>query len=177
MSLADAVTLPVARRLVGTVVGLSVSASTASLVAMPVLARPHMRPAVSASNAQASRNDTSGTSPVGGETTVVMRRIPRPHDDGTATMRVIKEPPRPPPSAPATPSPVSSWTVEPGDSFWAVAHRVLTEAWHRPPTDAELMPYWQALIAHNRGRLVDATNADLIYAGQVFELLTPPQQP
>ncbi len=95
-------------------------------------------------------------------------------------MRVIEErhsPPPATPNAPNTGSPLNTWTVHPGDSFWAVAHSVLTEAWRRPPTDAELMPYWRVLIAHNTTRLVDAGNADLVYPGQIFEVPTPPPPP
>ena len=38
------------------------------------------------------------------------------------------------------------------------------------PTDAEVAPYWQQLSESNRSRLIDATNADYVLAGQTFLL-------
>jgi hypothetical protein len=38
-----------------------------------------------------------------------------------------------------------------------------------------VLAYWDRLVALNRSRLVDPSNADLIYAGQVFIL--PPTPP
>jgi nucleoid-associated protein YgaU len=64
--------------------------------------------------------------------------------------------------------------VRPGDSFWSVAAAVLQEAWGRPPTDAEIDPYWLGLIAANRRALLHPDVPDLIYAGQVFALPSPP---
>jgi hypothetical protein len=58
--------------------------------------------------------------------------------------------------------------------MWGKAAAVLTDAWRRPPTDAEVVPYWQALIEANRARLADPANPDLIFAGQSFELPPPP---
>jgi len=186
LSLTDAITLPSLRKLIATIAGLSLSASTASLVAMPLLPYLDAQPAVSApttsdvhkdSRDAPSAGEQNATRPAAEDHTGIMKRIGRPHDDGTATMRVIKAPPEPPAARPATTRAVTTWSVKPGESFWSVGERVITESWHRPPTDAELVPYWQALIAHNRSRLVDAANADLIYAGQVFELPTPPRRP
>jgi nucleoid-associated protein YgaU len=91
--------------------------------------------------------------------------------EGTATMSVLPEPaaaapvPSPAPAAPTT------WTVEPGDSFWSIAEEVLADAWGRPPSDAEVDPYWRALIAANRDRITSG-NPDLIFPGQTF--LLPP---
>ena len=50
--------------------------------------------------------------------------------------------------------------------FWADAGRPV-------PTDAEIDPYWRRLIEHNRDRLIDPANPDLIHPGQVFETPTP----
>jgi hypothetical protein len=89
--------------------------------------------------------------------------------EGTATMSVLPDPaagapvPAPAPAAPTT------WTVEPGDSFWSIAEGVLADAWGRPPTDAEIDPYWRALIAANRDRITSG-NPDLIFPGQEFVL-------
>lgn len=74
---------------------------------------------------------------------------------------------------PATPVP-ATWTVEPGDSFWSIATVILHTAWGRPPTDAEVDPYWLTLIAANRAALLHPDVPDLIYAGQTFVIPTPP---
>lgn len=71
----------------------------------------------------------------------------------------------------ATPT---AWTVRPGDSFWSEAEAVLLKAWGRPPTDAEIGPYWLTLIAANASRLLHPEVPDLIYAGQVFVIPAPP---
>lgn len=181
--LVDAVTVPMARRLVRAVAGLSVSASSATLVVLPVLTHQARPPAP----AVVTRDP--GNWPAGGATDdhgtphrrsshdVVMKRIADPRGDGTVTMRVIPEPrpvTRPPPSVT---SPPATFTIRSGDSFWHVAHVVLTATWHRPPTDVELLDYWHTLVEHNRSRLADPANADLVYPGQVFELPNPPAAP
>ena len=72
--------------------------------------------------------------------------------DGTATMRVVptetrlrrRRPPSPPPPTPVT------WVAAPGDSMWRKAESVLADAWHRTPSDREVVGYWQALVDANR---------------------------
>ncbi|HEX2038150.1 MAG TPA: hypothetical protein VHF47_00295 [Acidimicrobiales bacterium] len=76
-------------------------------------------------------------------------------------------PPAPPPGG-------DTWTVERGDHFWSIAERVLTDAWQRPPTDAETDPYWRVLVEANRDRLADRDNPDLLFAGQVLAVPAPP---
>ena len=76
--------------------------------------------------------------------------------------------------APAPPAAPASWTVRPGDHFWAAAERSLAQAWNRPPTDAETAPYWRSLVAPNRDRLPDPANPDLIFPGQVLVVPPPP---
>ncbi len=185
MRLADLAILPIVRRLLATVAGFSLSASTAALVAVPVGSHDG-RPAATAPSAATDPSTATGAGPAKHEvvvrrlsdgSTAVMQRIPPPHDDGhgTATMRVIEDRPSSPPQPVV--APVNTWTVHPGDHFWSVATRVLNEAWRRPPTDAEVLPYWHLLVEHNRSRLVDPANADLVYAGQVFELPPPPPTP
>jgi hypothetical protein len=70
-----------------------------------------------------------------------------------------------------------TWTIAPGEHLWAVAHETLADTWHRAPTDAEVSPYWRALIETNRSRLIDATNADYVLAGQTFLLPDVPAAP
>ena len=57
-------------------------------------------------------------------------------------------------AAPAAPTEV---TVESGDNFWDLAEGQLTSEWGRAPTDAEVVPHWQALVETNRQALVPPT--------------------
>jgi hypothetical protein len=98
----------------------------------------------------------------------------------TETPPPSPEPPQPDPD-PEDPAPASEpaeqaapedrWVVEPGDSCWQIAAEVLADAWQRPPTDAEIVPYWLDLIHVNGDRFVTG-DPDLIHPGQ--ELLLPP---
>jgi nucleoid-associated protein YgaU len=65
------------------------------------------------------------------------------------------------------------WTVRPGECFWTTAESVLTQAWGRAPTDAEIVPYWNRLIEANRASLAHTDNPDLIFPAQVFEIPAP----
>jgi nucleoid-associated protein YgaU len=82
---------------------------------------------------------------------------------------------RPDPSVPV--GAVTTWTVRPGECFWSIADDVLTAAWGRPPTDAEIVPYWHTLIDANRAVLADRSNPDLIFPGQVFTVPAVPAVP
>lgn len=62
-------------------------------------------------------------------------------------------------------------TVQPGDSFWRLAKRHETERLGRKPTAAEIVRYWQLLIALNRDRLLAPDDVDLLFPGQVLLLL------
>lgn len=63
-----------------------------------------------------------------------------------------------------------SWTVAPGDSFWAIADEHLQDTWERDVTEAEVATYWKVLIDANVDRLVEPGNPDLLYPGQVLTL-------
>ncbi|MGH9181989.1 MAG: hypothetical protein ACRDY5_09775, partial [Acidimicrobiales bacterium] len=105
------------------------------------------------------------------------------------TLPVTMPPPLPttamPPTmaeeAPVAPPPVPpaprTWTVAPGQHFWAVAEMVLTEAWSRAPSDREMDPYWRTLIETNRLVLRDPANPDLLYPDQVLMIPPPPPAP
>lgn len=56
--------------------------------------------------------------------------------------------------------------VVPGDSFWRIAEQRLWAHHDRQPTDEEVAHHMDRLIEHNRGRLVDRANPDLIFPGQ-----------
>jgi hypothetical protein len=96
--------------------------------------------------------------------------------DGQATVRLLPPHATTPgvPAAPAAPA-LEPWLVQPGDHLWSIAESHLGDALGRIPTDAEIAPYWRRLIEHNRLRLADPDEPDLIFPGQVFEL--PPPSP
>lgn len=84
----------------------------------------------------------------------------------------------PPPPAPPPPGPTEGGvTVRPGDSLWRIATDALTRAWGVEPADRQVDPYWRALVAANRHRLLDPANADLIRPGQRFDLPEVPTRP
>lgn len=103
---------------------------------------------------------------------------------GTATMRLIPDPSLPSAAA-ATPVPLGTAAASPevtapdvvvvtsGDSLWSIAEDALLDAGGGVPTDAAVMRYWRQLIEANRSGLVEPTNPDLIYAGQIVTLPTP----
>jgi hypothetical protein len=83
--------------------------------------------------------------------------------------------PMPPATVTASPPPVQpttqpTWTIQPGQHFWAVAEHLVTDRLGRPPTDAEIVPYWHRLIEANRDRLRDRNNPDLVFPSQVLVL-------
>jgi hypothetical protein len=97
----------------------------------------------------------------------------------TVTMHLLgpaePAPPGPAEVAPAgtAPSPADRWTVQPGQCFWTIAESVLARAWGRPPTDAEIVPYWRRLVAANGSNLAHPGDPDLIFPGQVFQIPAP----
>ena len=78
----------------------------------------------------------------------------------------VPEPPPPPPPTQVNRDVV----VQPGDSMWSIARHELRGRLGRPPTNAEVDPYWRSLIEANRDRLVEPGNPDLIHPGQTFTL-------
>ena len=104
------------------------------------------------------------------------------HDEaptGTAAMRPLAEPepgPAPTTRPPSVTGIPGTHPVVQGESFWTIAAEALEHTWGRPPTDAEIDPYWRALVAVNRSRLV-SDDPDLVLPGQVLELPPPPAAP
>lgn len=161
----DLATIPAVRRLLGTIAGVGLTASAATLVATSLLGD---RPAPVESTAEMADQVYLQRLPDG--SSVRLRHLPDAQPGaGTATQERItgaQEAPRP-----------ATWTAQPGDHLWHVAEATLTDAWGRPPTDTEIAPYWQNLVEVNRGALADPTNPDLVYPGQTFALPTPPPPP
>ena len=169
-------------RLVGlTVAGYLVAVTTAVLVATVrpsaflvrlarALALPALRPVLAAG--------LTAVPPITDVTTTLLAPLVavEPPPSAGATMRLLDDEPRPPPApAPPAPAPAATHTIAPGEHLWAVAEQALARAWGRPPTDAEIVPYWRAVIEENRHRLADADNPDLVFPGQVMTV--PPAPP
>lgn len=64
-------------------------------------------------------------------------------------------------------------TVAPGDNFWVIAARVAAQRLGHTPTNAQVAPVWQAIVAANAGHLVHPGNPNLIYPAQQF-VIPPP---
>lgn len=64
----------------------------------------------------------------------------------------------------------SRHTVSAGESFWRIAEDALIGDLDRAPTDHEVAAYLERIVDHNRDRLADPENPDLIFPGQAFDL-------
>ena len=61
--------------------------------------------------------------------------------------------------------------IERGDNMWTLAEARLQELNGRPPTDAEIGPYWRLVVKANLDR-IRSGDPDLIFPGEV--LILPP---
>lgn len=104
----------------------------------------------------------------------------RPDADADVGRPRAPVPDTPPPRVDTRPSRLEvdhSWTVAPGDSFWAIADEHLQDSWDRAVSESEVATYWTLLIAANTDRLVEPGNPDLLFPGQVLTLPeVPPAQ-
>lgn len=155
VAVADALTIPAVRRLLQSALGLGL-ATAALTVGSPTSAPPSSAPTAA----------TVTMAPQDQADRVVMA----PLSDAGETMTPVVQVPVPQTGE-------EHWTAERGDHFWSIAERVLTKAWGRTPTDAEIVQYSDRLITANRNRLADPDNPDLIYPGQTFRVPRPPRQP
>jgi hypothetical protein len=149
--------------------------TTASVVVRgaEVDAGPPGTPAPDSSTTTAPPADTTTTTerpaPPAARPMPTMRRLPKERPPTTTTAATTTT------TAAARPAPATTWTVRPGDHFWRIAEEVLTAAWHRAPTDAEITPYWWSLVEHNRAGLANPHNPDLLFPGQEIGILPPPE--
>jgi len=144
---ADVITLPFVRSVVQAGLGVGIATATvAGVVAHPVA------PAAPTSADAAIVTDAPTIDPA---PTITDPGHAPPVSDGPTVTRTSAAP---------------TWTVAPGDHLWSIAERVLERELGRAPSEAEVVPYWHALIDANRGVFADPQNPDLIFTGQVLTL-------
>lgn len=210
--LADALTLPVVRRLLQQTLGVVLATTMVTAASGPSLAVPAASPAQAAASVGEDDEPTDSTAgslgsdaailtpvpdwtgvgvarraqaPIDAAPEVTLRGLPAPADaEGLPLPWRIAEADAPPgrDDRAATSVPdaarrdidtdATSHTVRSGESLWRIASHRLQLTSGRAPTDAEIVPYWRALIEVNRDRLPDRDDPDLILPGQ--ELLLPP---
>ena len=155
---ATIVTAPSLRRIITSIAGVGVVASTTIPSAIAQTAPPTSDPP-----GATMRRLPAATQPA----PATMRRLPpATAADSTASLKRVDPAP-----APAT----TVHVVGPGDCFWSIAAGQLRTAWGRQPSDPEVVPYWSALIDGNRAVLADPTNPSLLFVGQ--QLALPPVPP
>ncbi|MCU1380650.1 MAG: hypothetical protein JWN29_3633 [Acidimicrobiales bacterium] len=159
VSVADVVTLPFVRSLVQA--GLGVGLAGASVAAVGSVTVHHAGPSAAPTAADVALVSSVSTADA------VMQRLPA--EGAPPVMQKVG-----PVEAPVE---GRTWTVRPGDHLWSIAERVLAESRSRPPTDGEVVPYWEQLVAANRDRLADRDNPDLLFPGQALVVPAPPSAP
>jgi len=82
-------------------------------------------------------------------------------------------------SAPELLQPVVDGTtvVEDGDHFWSMSEEILTDAWGRKPTTAELTPFWNDMVEANRDGLLAPGDPSMVFAGQTMNVPPIPPSP
>lgn len=186
----DALTLPVVRRMVhgavgvGVVVGAVTSTGATAYAARPEPSTPTMVRLPSQPELRMERlPDAPPDAPAATPTPSDVQSTPETTPTTDPAAPTTEPPPptdpaaTPPPDEPAGPAVPSSRVVVQGDHFWRLATEALTQAWQRPPTDDETVPYWEAVIAANRDVLADPANPNLLFPGQQVQLPPPPPPP
>ncbi len=153
-ALADALSMPAVRHLASGLLGLSLSVGASGTTVPDGPGPPGAAlqrvadPAETATLRRLPDADVITTIPDDDERTAVMTRL---GDD--------------PPGATSP----DVWTVECGDHPWSIAEDTLAEAWGRPPSDAEIAPYWRQLLELNA-----LPDPDLVFPAQQLQLPAPP---
>jgi hypothetical protein len=196
--LADAVALPSVRRLVSSGCGVLLAAAPLAgslAAAAPAWASPIAAATSAPGSPPVLRWLPPASPPASPRSTATAPTRARPTPP--ATVPATTSTSRPPPTVPgpagivvgptATPAPRTTsttagagpteWTVAPGDSFWRITSEVLAAAWHRQPTDDEIIPYWEATIAENADRLAVPGEPDILFPAQVLVVPAPPPPP
>ena len=75
-----------------------------------------------------------------------------------------------PERSPLLPDHQDTWVVQRGESFWSIATDHLADVGGHDVSERDVGSYWRELIEHNRSRLVNPNDVDLLFTGQVLEL-------
>ncbi len=185
--LADALSLPVVRRVLQTSLGVGLATTVAMSSTGVVPPRADGGPTLAAAAGQsiedgpAMRPLAPAVDPAPSPTMTPLEQEASSAAPAPPGMR-----PLPATSAPSDPDPaprpahagpagrqadeVDLVTVVEGDHLWAIAERHLRDHHGHPVGDAEVATYWTRLVEANRGRLVDPEDPDLVLPGQRFVL-------
>lgn len=174
VTVADAMTLPIFRSAAGRLAGLALSASTVLGSALPS-ASASPTPAAARSVAD-PLPPSADVGPALIERVALAPELSPPSEGSTATIRSV-----PPASAPETPRGEVSdarpaptlHRVQPGDHLWGIAEEAVRAAIGRPPSDAEVDPFWRQVILANP----DLVDPDLIFPGQLVVVPPVPRLP
>ena len=153
------VTTPAVRAALHSALGVSL-ATTAMI---PMWLTPDVRGVVVAHAATLDPPVLEPTSPAARNAAVPTRQGPAP--PGAPAPQRAAPRGRPPASSD------SRWQVRPGDHFWSITVTHLSRVSGEEPSDDVTARYWARLVEHNRGRLADRSNPDLLFVGQVIELV------
>ncbi len=195
--LIDRLCLPVVRRLVHGVAGVTLAAASmapGAAAALPAASTPTaaLRPDT-ATILAVDAPPSTGVSVLAGDRAALVSLDPA--DPGTppraAGPTTNQTPPvtavtPPPPVASSAGSPTAAgpaaepdgtrdtWEIRAGDHLWHVARATLLDRTGATPDDDEVRTYLDVLVEANRHQLLVATNPDLVFAGQVMVLPPTP---
>ena len=174
--LADALTLPLVRRLLQSALGVGLATAMVGAATAPVPggSQADLDPA----GAPQTAMTLAAVDPGADESAPVSMRLleqerspadrgdvreasmrPRPAT-GEAAMRAVGH----------EAEPSQGHRVVPGESLWSIAQDALAHRWDREPTDAEVHAYWREVIDANAEVLPDPDNPDLIFPGDQVRL-------
>ena len=169
---AEAVTVPVLRRLVTHAVGVS--------LAVGVLTPPGAALALPPTPALAQPPDPGGPHPSEPPPLHLLRPRPSVESRGLPSAPAEDLPGEPAAGSEAAgrvhrgaegASPrASTHVVQPGESLWSIARDALETARGTAADEDEVADYWSEVVEHNRDDLPDPENPDLIFPGQVVRL-------
>ena len=176
VTVVDRVTPRFLRSILASAAGLTATAAGLTVAVTPLLA-PGTTPVIATANANAALAAESPAAP-GPETAVLAERRDSAPPSQTATLSSFEFELAPfDVGNDATPRvQKDSWVAQPGDHLWHIAEETLSDSWGQAPNDAEIAIYWATLVETNHDRLVDRSNADLIYPGQEFALRPVPNR-
>lgn len=154
------VAVPVPRAVLHSVLGVGLTAVTVVAPSAPY--RPHGVAAAYAMELRQPANDLPPLRP--SRATTASGDVPAP-PGAPVLSRAATTQPRRRAEAPG------QWRVRPGDHFWSIAEEHLQRVLGDDPSDDATARYWRRLVEHNRHRLADRDNPDLLLPGQLLELV------